>query len=99
MPSDLVHWLKKTRQDSSGRQTHIVANLYLHKAEEKVYYPEKDADGVDQVVAQRAVSASPDTWPERGNVTAFTYDADGRQLTQTLPIGVHTADAVSNLSW
>lgn len=74
--------------DQHGRQTHIVANAYLDEAAGQVVYITRSQDGSTETSATRSATAAPATWPkDKGHVTTFTYDADGRQLTRTLPLG------------
>lgn len=73
--------------DAQGNKTHVVANAYLDEATAQVAYVSKDAGGNSTEVA-RSVNAAYATWPnDKGNVTVFTYDAEGRQKTRTLPMG------------
>ncbi|HEV7299861.1 MAG TPA: DNRLRE domain-containing protein [Tepidisphaeraceae bacterium] len=76
--------------DAQGNRTHIVAHAFLDDATAKVVYVTRDAAGSTTEVS-RPSNAAYGTWPkDKGSVTRFTYDGEGRQLTRTLPLGVQT---------
>ncbi|MEM1011590.1 MAG: fibro-slime domain-containing protein [Planctomycetota bacterium] len=73
--------------DQEGRQTHIVQNAYLDVSSNEVVYLTADGTGTDSE-HRRSANQPIAQWPkDQGHVTTFTYDAQGRQLSRTLPMG------------
>ncbi|MDB4872940.1 MAG: hypothetical protein JWL97_3944, partial [Gemmatimonadales bacterium] len=68
--------------DTFGHKTSVVSNIYLDPATNQIVYVTKDANG-NATLTPRAAD---DAWlTNKGDVTAYAYDGQGRQLTRTLP--------------
>jgi RHS repeat-associated protein len=70
--------------DATGNQTAIVSNAYLTSDGTTVVYLHKNSSGNDVIAASRLVTQAPLL---AGQVTRYTYDLFGRQLTRQLPLG------------